>query len=89
MYLCEFEASLVYTVTSRTARATKRNPVLEKPKIQGNFIVKICLRKFTVIFNPVNKLQIRDSHLLTVSTAPTHLKPVLRAIPNLRVKSMC
>ena len=25
--LCEFEASLVYKVSSRTARATQRNPV--------------------------------------------------------------
>ena len=25
--LCEFEASLVYRVSSRTARATQRNPV--------------------------------------------------------------
>jgi hypothetical protein len=27
--LCEFEASLVYKVSSRTARATQRNPVLK------------------------------------------------------------
>jgi capsid protein len=27
--LCEFEASLVYRVSSRTARATQRNPVLK------------------------------------------------------------
>ena len=27
---CEFEASLVYRVSSRTARATQRNPVLKK-----------------------------------------------------------
>ena len=29
MYFCEFEASLVYIVNSRTARATQRNPVLD------------------------------------------------------------
>ena len=29
MDLCEFEASLVYRVSSRTAGATQRNPVLE------------------------------------------------------------
>jgi hypothetical protein len=29
--ISEFEASLVYRVSSRTARATQRNPVLEKP----------------------------------------------------------
>jgi hypothetical protein len=28
----EFEASLVYNVSSRTARATQRNPVLKKTK---------------------------------------------------------
>jgi len=28
--LCEFQASLVYRVTSRTARATQRNPVSKK-----------------------------------------------------------
>jgi hypothetical protein len=30
--ISEFEASLVYRVSSRTARATQRNPVLEKKK---------------------------------------------------------
>jgi hypothetical protein len=30
--ISEFEASLVYTVSSRTARAIRRNPVLEKKK---------------------------------------------------------
>ena len=28
--LCEFEASLLYRASSRAARATQRNPVLEK-----------------------------------------------------------
>jgi hypothetical protein len=30
--ISEFEATLVYKVSSRTARATQRNPVLIKPK---------------------------------------------------------
>jgi hypothetical protein len=30
--ISEFEASLVYKVSSRTARATQRNPVLKTPK---------------------------------------------------------
>jgi hypothetical protein len=30
--LCEFEASLVYRMSSRTARAIQRNPCLEKTK---------------------------------------------------------
>jgi hypothetical protein len=32
--ISEFEASLVYKVSSRTARATQRNPVSTKPKKQ-------------------------------------------------------
>jgi hypothetical protein len=31
-WISEFEASLVYRVSSRTARATQRNPVLKKNK---------------------------------------------------------
>ena len=27
LYLCEFEASLIYKVSARTTRATQRNPV--------------------------------------------------------------
>jgi hypothetical protein len=35
--LCEFEASLVYRVSSRTGRATQRNPVCKnKNKNQNN-----------------------------------------------------
>jgi hypothetical protein len=30
--LCEFKASLVYIVSYRTAKATQRNPVLEKKR---------------------------------------------------------
>jgi hypothetical protein len=32
--ISEFEASLVYRVSSRTARAIQRNPVWEKKKIE-------------------------------------------------------
>jgi hypothetical protein len=31
--ISEFEASLVYRVSSRTARATQRNPISEKKKV--------------------------------------------------------
>jgi hypothetical protein len=34
--ISEFKASLVYTVSSRTARATQRNPVLKKNKQTKN-----------------------------------------------------
>ena len=33
--LLEFEASLVFRVNSRTARATQRNPVSKKPKTKN------------------------------------------------------
>jgi hypothetical protein len=33
--ISEFEANLVYKVSSRTARATQRNPVKEKKKRKG------------------------------------------------------
>jgi hypothetical protein len=36
--LCEFEASLVYRVSSRTARATQRNPVLNKQTNNKQFV---------------------------------------------------
>ena len=34
-FLSEFKASLVYKVSSRTARAIQRNPVLKKKKKRG------------------------------------------------------
>ena len=37
---CEFEASLVYRASSKTARlVTQRNPTLKKTKIKGKFIL--------------------------------------------------
>jgi hypothetical protein len=33
-WISEFEASLVYKVSSRTARATQRNPVSKKKKVK-------------------------------------------------------
>jgi hypothetical protein len=38
---CEFEASLVYRASSRTARATKSNPALQKTKQNKT---KVCSR---------------------------------------------
>jgi hypothetical protein len=35
-HISEFETSQVYRVSSRTARATQRNPVSKKPKNQTN-----------------------------------------------------
>jgi hypothetical protein len=47
-WISEFKASLVYRVSSRTARATQRNPVSKKKKKkkkvrQDYFEFKVCL----------------------------------------------
>jgi hypothetical protein len=44
-WISEFEASLVYKVSSRTARATQRNPVFEKPKKKKKEKRKNCSKK--------------------------------------------
>jgi hypothetical protein len=43
-WISEFEASLVYKVSSRTARATQRNPVskLSPPKPSSKKIMYVC-----------------------------------------------
>ena len=41
--LCEFKASLVYRVSSKTVRATQRNPVLKNNNSQKAFFFKRCL----------------------------------------------
>ena len=33
--LCEFEVNVIYRVSSRTARATQRNPVLKNKQCSG------------------------------------------------------
>jgi hypothetical protein len=38
-WISEFKASLVYRVSSRTARATQRNPVSKKKKNKFSFIL--------------------------------------------------
>jgi hypothetical protein len=40
-WISEFKVSLVYRVSSRTARATQRNPVLKDQKIIKIKIIKI------------------------------------------------
>ena len=40
MWISEFEASLVYKVSSRTARAIQTNPVLKNQKTQPNKHIK-------------------------------------------------
>jgi hypothetical protein len=47
--ISEFEASLVYRVSSRTARATQRNPVLKKQQQQREPSSHSRIRVFIVI----------------------------------------
>jgi hypothetical protein len=48
-WISEFEANLVYKVSSRTARATQRNPVSgkkkEKEKKWGRYVAAIWLSR--------------------------------------------
>jgi hypothetical protein len=57
MNLCEFKASLVYTVSFRAARVTQRNPVSERKK-KKNPIVAGALAKF-----PEDPGSIPSSHM--------------------------
>ena len=41
--LCELEVSLVYRVSSRTARATQRNPVSKKERQQMQLPLEILI----------------------------------------------
>jgi hypothetical protein len=42
-WISEFEASLVYKVSSRIARAIQKNPVSKKPKKKKRFIYFMCM----------------------------------------------
>ena len=49
--LCGFEASLVYTVNSRTARGTKRNPDLKKTNKQMIYmLVYVCMCMYACVY---------------------------------------
>jgi hypothetical protein len=46
----EFEASLVYRVSSRTARATERNPQKRKKNKQKKCIFTLCILVFACMY---------------------------------------
>ena len=48
-WISEFEASLVYIVSSRAARATQRNPVLKKKKAIKLYRLNFMLGLFSTI----------------------------------------
>jgi hypothetical protein len=59
--ISEFEASLVYRVSSRTARATQRNPISKKKKAEEQVESLVIYSKSqSEIFN--GKFQIQASH---------------------------
>jgi hypothetical protein len=45
--ISEFEASLIYRMSSRTARATQRNPVLKKKKEERKKKLRASRRRVT------------------------------------------
>jgi hypothetical protein len=47
--ISEFEASLLYRVSSRTARAAQRNPVLKKQKIKNKTKTTTTAKKLTAL----------------------------------------
>jgi hypothetical protein len=59
--ISEFEASLVYKVSSRTARATQRNPVQKKKKLNSSYekVVTLGRKKRKIIL----KRDIKDIFL--------------------------
>jgi hypothetical protein len=48
--ISEFEASLVYKVSSRTARATQRNPVSKKTKQNKKQKTKQTNKRIAILF---------------------------------------
>jgi hypothetical protein len=46
-WISKFEASLVYRVSSRTARATQRNPVSKQNKTKQNKTIKKTIKQKT------------------------------------------
>jgi hypothetical protein len=54
--ISEFEASLAYKVSSRTARAIQRNPVSKKQQQQQQQIKVVCPSK--LILSQIGKLTI-------------------------------
>ena len=65
--ISEFEASLVYRVSSRTARATQRNPVSKKQKTKQN--------------KKQNKTKVSDLIKGNVLVLPEGMKEVLVKLP--------
>jgi hypothetical protein len=49
--LCEFKAILVYRVISRTAKATERNPILKRPKVNKERKEKKYTGKYEQMFS--------------------------------------
>jgi hypothetical protein len=67
-HLCEFEASLVYRVSSRTARATQRNPVLKTMMVMMKTTPRTIInKKLLKVLSTVTVWVERGSQNLTPS----------------------
>jgi hypothetical protein len=76
-WISEFKARLVYRVSSRTARATQRNPVLKKQKTKkqnkkrnGYFSQEVPLTKVNQHWYNLNR-----------PTTPSKIKAVIKNLP--------
>jgi hypothetical protein len=86
--ISEFEASLVYKVSSRTARATQRNPVSKKPKQTNKlhktvyFLYEYTSEKFSQFSNSTevtasNAFSAEQLLSLLETDTHTHILPYL------------
>jgi Sec-independent protein translocase protein TatA len=60
-WISEFKGSLVCRVSSRTARATQRNPVLKKPKPKQQQKKKTNKKKKDEISRPVSHIKYSET----------------------------
>jgi hypothetical protein len=70
-WISEFEASLVYRVSSRTARATQRNPVSKNKTKQNKDYILISSLIFSQILPSSHSVQIQPSFTLSLENKKT------------------
>ena len=64
-WISELEANLIYRVSSRTARAIQRNPILKKKNEASNFgFEKLIALSGSSVFRDAPATNLRDKELL-------------------------
>jgi hypothetical protein len=80
-WISEFEASLVYRVSFRTARPIQRNPVSKKQKAktkQKTFTMCMCAK--TSCYQPQNPSQIAVGTVILKTVSATKLSGTLKIV---------